>query len=156
MHFGTKFAFLLWAPCVFLAPAQDPSSKTSDPVAQAKSVYSQGIQALQQGDLDSAQAAFEKVVRLAPKIPEGHNSLGWVLLARDQVEPAIHQFQTAIKLKPDFSQAHINLSNAFVRKGDASGAVRESREAVRLAPADSESRRTLAHALDFSGQSHPP
>src|SRR3979411_3167842 len=44
-------------------------------------LYQQGVRSLQKGDLAAARAAFEKVVRLAPNAPEGHNSLGWVLMA---------------------------------------------------------------------------
>ena len=56
------------------------------------------------------------MVRLAPQSPEGHNSLGWVLLAEDQLDAAIRQFQTALKLRPDFVEAHINFANALIRK----------------------------------------
>src|SRR5260370_1306261 len=109
-----------------------------------------GISALQKGDLASAKAAFENVGRMAPNSAEGHNSLGWVFLAQEQIDAAIRQFQAAVRLKPDFAQAHINLANAFLRKADTQGALRESREATRVAPEDSEAHRTLARALDFS------
>ena len=75
--------------------------------AQADAIYRQGIAALQQRDLASARAAFEKAVQLQPRSPEGHNSLGWVLLAQKQVDPAIAQFQAALDLRHGFfSGAH--------------------------------------------------
>jgi Tfp pilus assembly protein PilF len=82
-------------------------------LAQADAVYRQGIVSLQQGDLAAARAAFEKAVQLSPRSPEGHNSLGWVLLAQGLIDPAIAQFQATLDLRVDFFQAHINLSNAF-------------------------------------------
>ena len=139
---------LLSEPVLFAA--QQPGTKEADRIAQANSIYGRGMLALQQGDLKAARAAFEKVIRIVPNSPEGHNSLGWVLLAEEQIEPAIRQFHTAIQLKPDFPQAHINLANAFASKSDAPSAIREAREAVRLAPQDSEAHRTLARALDSS------
>jgi len=90
-------------------------------------------------------------VRLAPKSPEGHNSLGWVLLAQGEIDSAIVHFRSAVKLSPDFALAHMNFSSALVRKGDVLAALREAKEAVRLAPGDSETHHTLARALDFSG-----
>src|ERR1700730_13946476 len=143
---GLLFGFLL--PWILLA--QDPAAQTKLRAAQAEEVYAKGMSALQRGDLATAQAAFEKVVGIAPGSPEGHNSLGWVLLAQEQIDPAIRQFQMALRLKPDFPQAHSNLANAFLRKGDTQGALGESQEAVRLAPRDSEAHRTLARAFDSS------
>src|SRR5713101_1376369 len=139
---------------VFLLPwillAQNSASQEKRQAAQADEAYAKGISALQQGDVASAQAAFESVVRMAPNSAEGHNSLGWVFLAQEQTDFAIRQFRAALRLKPDFAQAHINLANAFLRKANTQSALRESREAVRLAPKDSEAHRTLARALDFS------
>ena len=130
---------------------QDGSAPVTGRAAQADAVYQQGIVSLQQGDLASARTAFEKAVQLSPRSPEGHNSLGWVLLAQKQVDPAIVQFQAALDLRADFFQAHMNLSSAFLLKGDAKRAAREGREAVRFAPTESEAYRTLARALDASG-----
>src|SRR5690348_984891 len=84
---------------VTICKGQSASSPPSDTASRATTIYKRGLSALQKGDLDSARTAFETVVRLAPQSPEGHNSLGWVLLARDQVDPAISQFQKALTLK---------------------------------------------------------
>ena len=85
--------------------------KTDKPAVDA--LYQQGIRSLQKGDLAAARAAFEKVVRLAPNAPEGHNSLGWVLLKTGNLDEAVAQLRAAVKLKPDFVEAHINLANAL-------------------------------------------
>ncbi len=96
---------LLFSP--LLAAAQ--SGVDEKVSTQAAGLYSEGMQALQRGDLISARSSFEKVVRLAPRSPEGHNSLGWVLLAEGEIDSAISQFRTALRLNPGFVQAHINL-----------------------------------------------
>src|SRR5260370_24573109 len=106
------------APCF----AQSARTATEDAPSRAAAVYQQGMSALQNGDLASARAAFEKVLRFAPRSPERHNSLGSVLLAQGEIDPAIGHFRAAVKRKPDFPQAHINLSNALIRKGDLPGA----------------------------------
>ena len=105
------------------------------------------------GDLPAARAAFEKVVRLAPNAPEGHNSLGWVLLKTGNPDEAVAHLRAAVKLKPAFVQAHINLANALAVKRDRQGAIEaainEARTAVKLAPSDSEAHRTLGRMLSF-------
>src|SRR5258707_7365317 len=65
-----------------------------------ESLYKQGVRAVQNGDLGAARAAFEKVVRLAPDAPEGHNSLGWVLLSTGKIDESMGQFRTALRLNP--------------------------------------------------------
>jgi predicted Zn-dependent protease len=131
------------------------SVQTEDGGAQQKedpnTAYAQGVAALQAGDLAGARRSFEHVVKIAPNSGAAHNSLGWVLLAQDDIGPAISQLQTAVKLEPGFAQARINLSNAYVRNGDAPLGLHEAREAVKLAPEDSEAQRTLARAEIFSG-----
>src|ERR1700733_12465443 len=132
--------------CSFSAaiPAQNSA-------AQADQIYAQGISALQQGDLAVAKADFERVIAIQPRSADAHNSLGWVLLAQKQVDPAIKQFGAALDLRPDFFQAHINMANAYLAKGDPKQASRSAREAIRFAPTESEAYRTLARALDASG-----
>ncbi len=131
------------------AQTKNPSSSVD--AAAANSFYNQGLDALQRQDLAGARAAFEKTIKLIPRSPEPHNSLGWVLLAQGETDAAIVQFKAAVNLKPDFAQAHMNLSRALLQKGDAQGAVREAREAVRLAPADSETHHILGQALSHAG-----
>src|SRR6267378_2371453 len=126
--------------------AQSAGSAKKDGVSRANATYQHGMSALQKGDLVSARADFEKVVRLAPNSPEGHNSLGWVLLAQGEIDSAIVHFRSAVKLNPDFALAHMNFSSALSRKGDVLAALREAKEAVRLAPGDSETHHTLARA----------
>src|SRR5260370_13130421 len=106
-------------------------------------------QQLQKGDLATAHANFEKVLRIAPRSPEGHNSLGWVLLAEGKIDLAIAQFRTALKLHPEFALAHMNLANALVQKGDLPSALREAQESTRLAPADSAPPHIFSSVLHF-------
>ena len=116
-------------------------------------LYAEGMSALRKQDLAGAQATFEKLIRIAPRSPEAHNSLGWVLLNQGQVDSAVEQFRAAIRLKPDFPQAHLNLANALSQRRDFAGAESEAREAVRLAPKDSETHRQLGRVLSFRGDS---
>src|SRR5438552_2512008 len=139
----SKFAITVMIALTSFAAAQKPSG------TQVESIYQRGMAALQKGNLPAARTAFEKVVKLAPKSPEPHNSLGWVLLNQGQLEPAIAQFRTALRLKPNFPQARINLANALTQDGKLEDAEAQAREAVRIAPNDSEAHRTLGRILSF-------
>src|SRR5260370_1548755 len=79
-------------------------------------LYKQGIRSLQRRDLDAARADFEKVVRLAPNAPEGHNSLGWVLMSTRNIDDALTPFHTPLSLKPDFLPPPFNLAIALPPK----------------------------------------
>src|ERR1700682_591682 len=117
---GITATLLVTVLVTFGAHQMDGGQKTKPP-AQAEAIYAQGMQALQQGDLEAAQTAFERVARLVPGSAEAHNSLGWVLLAQEKLDAAIREFQVAVKLSPEFPQARINLANALLRSGNQAG-----------------------------------
>ena len=148
--FRRLFGILLLGtvPVVLFAQAANPKVTVDK---QVVSLNRQGMAALKRGDLASARVTFEKVVRLSPRSPEAHNSLGWVLLSQNQPDVAIPHFRLALELRPDFAQAHINLASALAQKGDMEAAFGESREAVRLAPRDPEAHRALGRVLSFRG-----
>ena len=135
------------------AIAQNAISQKKTNKLAVDALYNQGVRSLQKGDLAAARAAFEKVVRLAPNAPEGHNSLGWVLLKTGNLDEAVAQLRAAVKLKPEFVEAHINLANALAASRKSEGAIEaattEARIAVKLAPSNSEAHRTLGRLLSF-------
>jgi Tfp pilus assembly protein PilF len=124
-------------------------AKAQNPTGKIDATYQNGVSALKRGDLASARTAFEKIIKLAPQIPEAHNSLGWVLLTQGETDNAIVQFRTALRFKPAFVQAHINLANALSQKKNLEEAAAEARTAVTIAPKDSEAHRTLGRVLSL-------
>ena len=117
--------------CADFASSQAPGNPSEQTQARVKALYAEGMSALRKQDLAGAQATFEKLIRIAPRSPEAHNSLGWVLLNQGQVDSAVEQFRSAIRLKPDFPQAHLNLANALSQRLDFAGAELEARQAIR-------------------------
>ena len=49
--------------------------------ANPKIIYQKGMDSLRRGDLAGAKTSFEQAVTVAPRSPDAHNSLGWVLVA---------------------------------------------------------------------------
>src|SRR5580698_9770600 len=76
------------------AIAQEPNA-----AKQADAAFRAGFAARQAGQLEVARARFTEVVRLAPKIPEGHEALGTVLVEMGKPAEAIAQLDAAAKLK---------------------------------------------------------
>ena len=60
----------------------------------AEKLYQSGLADLKRADLPGARKAFEEVLSLAPRSPDAHNSLGWVLSRQGEVDSAISHFRT--------------------------------------------------------------
>ncbi|HST37746.1 MAG TPA: sulfotransferase [Allosphingosinicella sp.] len=67
----------------------------------------------QQGRLDEAAAAYEKVVADLPEDFESWNNLGNVRAALEDAEGALKAFQKAINLRPDIIEIYLNASEAL-------------------------------------------
>lgn len=70
--------------------------------------------------LERAQLLAERAITLDPNNPLLHRSLGLVLAAQAQLEPAIEQYRRAIELDPDAWGAMINLGEMFELSGKSS------------------------------------
>ena len=72
--------------------------------------YKHATEALQRGDLHSAQIAFEQVIRATPGNAAAHAYLGWILAQQKEFDKAATQLQSAIRMKPSFVTARITLA----------------------------------------------
>src|SRR5260370_33111724 len=100
--------FLLCAAATMRA-AQSAGSAKTEAASRASATYQLGMSALQKGDLVSARADFEKVVRLAPNSPEGHKSVCWDCPAQGEVDSEILHFPHAVHMHPRFARASCTL-----------------------------------------------
>jgi tetratricopeptide (TPR) repeat protein len=92
------------------AAPQEPSPA----LRQADAAYREGLAALNQNDLQTAQSKFEDVVRLAPSLEQGHSALGAVLVREGRLEAGIRE---ALALKPGDGAAELNLALAYSQAG---------------------------------------
>jgi tetratricopeptide (TPR) repeat protein len=95
------------------AAPQEPSPA----LKQADTAYREGLAALNQNDLQTAQSKFEDVVRLAPSLEQGHSALGAVLVREGRLEPGIRELEKALALKPGDGSAELNLALAYSQAG---------------------------------------
>jgi tetratricopeptide (TPR) repeat protein len=96
---------------------------------QVEKSFHQGTEALRQGQLDQAAAAFTETTLQRPTFAEAYFNLGLVRLQQKQFDEAIVALTKAIKLKPSLRGANLFLGVARYRTNDyADAATLLSRE----------------------------
>lgn len=101
------------------APAQEASAA----LRQADADYREGVAALNQNDLKTAQMKFEAVVRLAPTAEQGHAALGAVLVREGRWAAGTRELEKALAIKPNDSAAQLNLAMVYAETGAAAKAL---------------------------------
>jgi tetratricopeptide (TPR) repeat protein len=93
--------------------AQEPTAG----LRQADADYREGVTALNENDLKTAQSKFEAVIRLAPAAEQGHSALGAVLVREGQWAAGIHELEKALAIKPNDGAARLNLAMVYAQTG---------------------------------------
>src|SRR5580658_4372221 len=76
--------------------------------------YDQGVEALGNGDIDGAEAAFKRIHDRDPKDAAGLVLLGLIREKQGNKEIAEKAYKRAIELRPDLEAAYVNLSALFI------------------------------------------
>lgn len=85
---------------------------------KAMSLFSQGIQELNAGELDTARKTFDQVTTLVPDFADAHYHLGLVYYQKAEFRKAIDAFTRTLKLLPRDADALIKLGLASHKAGD--------------------------------------
>jgi protein O-GlcNAc transferase len=101
----------------FATQTTSSSGSQVDINKEAQAAYRAGTTAVSNNDFKTAEAQFEKVVRLAPQIEEGHSILGAVLIRLGKFPQAIKELEKALALKPGDLSAQTNLALAYEQTG---------------------------------------
>jgi len=133
--------------------AQQPPAN----LAAARAAMADGLNAMQQGDLEKARTDFNRVVKLAPQIEPGHAALGSVLLALEQFDAALKELETAHKMAPSDLASDLNLGRAQVALGRYDDAIHSFRECLSAPqPLALSPDETLAYATALSATEQVP
>ncbi len=152
--FASGLCVLIGVPALAQTTARVPGADHATVSAkQADAAFHAGYEAANAGDLEKARRSFAEVVRLEPKIPEGHAALGSVLLSLGRPAEAGAELKRGLALKPDDANMKMNLALAEVRAGQSSEALplfkEVSTQGMALPP---EVEIGYAQALTESGQ----
>jgi predicted O-linked N-acetylglucosamine transferase (SPINDLY family) len=92
----------------------------------------------QQGRLDQAVDAYQRVLAAQPRNIDALNLLGQCHFHRGAYPEALKLLNKCLKLKPDFVLAHRNVADVHIRQGDLKAALAALRRVIALDPGQAE------------------
>jgi len=139
--FVVAFAFLAAAACSESSSVrQNPAPPVASPAlakdvsAEAKRIFRDGQAALNQGDLDRAEAAFRKVLQLDRNSAAARANLGVVEMRRKQWDRALVELREAQRLAPRMTGIRINIGLVEYRRANYAAAIPPFESALRDDP----------------------
>ena len=104
-------------------------------LATAESFYALGLRKYYgEEDLDGAEAAFEKAIKIDPPWSWPHNGLGIVRFATGREEQGLASFREALRLEPGWSRPHSDMAILYRLSGRMDEAIREVETALTIEP----------------------
>ena len=88
-----------------------------------------------QQKLDLAETLAYTAVTLNPNVAAYHDTLGWILAKRGQVNKAMKALERSINLQSDAVAAHYHLAQVALKAGERKKAIKSIRNALKLNPA---------------------
>lgn len=120
--------------------------------AEVAVAFRQGVAMLQARRHDHALAAFHRVLRFAPEMPEAHANMGFALAGLGRHGEARAFFEGALALRPRQDNAYYGLALAAAGTGDLEEARGAMRTYLHLAPPGDPFRaRAEAKLREWSG-----
>ena len=95
--------------------------------------FQQAIARLRAGQPERARVAWERVLALAPHMPEAHVNLGFTLTALGDWGRAHAHFQRALALRPEQANGYYGLALCHEHEGDIEAALGAMRTYIHLA-----------------------
>ena len=137
---------ILIALPLLLVPAARALAQGLPPELAAS--FEAGVQALDAGRLEEAEAAFRAVLAGGGDVAQVHNNLGIVHQRRGRHERAIASFRAAVERDPTHAAPQILLGASLLALGRVAEATTRLEAAVALAPGEPLARRQLARAYE--------
>jgi tetratricopeptide (TPR) repeat protein len=109
------------------APPPPPPAATAATPPELRERFEQAVVMLHAHQYEHAAVALERVLALAPRLPEAHVNMGYALLGLKRLEQARAAFERATQLRPEQANAYYGLALAWEAAGDrpmATGAMR--------------------------------
>jgi tetratricopeptide (TPR) repeat protein len=140
---GVILIFVACAAHSSASEFQDPPQSASNPRAEAAAAFARGQQALQTGDLATADGSFRKVLSIDPQAAPAYANLGVIAMRRQQWDQALTQLQKAEKLDPNMAGIRLNIALVKYRREDYVGAIPPLESVLRDQPNSAQARYLL-------------
>jgi protein O-GlcNAc transferase len=92
------------------------------------------LEAIQNGEYESAVRELKKALGISPNYPDLHNLLGIAYANRGMPDDAIMEFETALKIHPEYLKARLNLALSLYEKGLKDESMRNLEMVLELDP----------------------
>jgi tetratricopeptide (TPR) repeat protein len=145
---GKMLAALLF---LFITPgASSVALAQSEPSAtdpQVQKIYGEAKAAEARGDLASAAASYESLLKIAPHLGPAYNNLGALYVKQKEYRKAADVLEKGLKVDPKMSSASALLGISLYEMGEYGGARRPLETALRANPKDDNAELFLANDL---------
>jgi tetratricopeptide (TPR) repeat protein len=132
---------------------QDPLMAAYETTLHSPLTYeTQGLRALESGQVKEATDLFRKGLAMAPDDPKLLHRLGTALFMEGDTAGAVQEFEQALQSAPDFPKAHFGLGMVFNLSGRHAEAIKHFAAAVKYQPDYLEARLGLVEALAATGR----
>lgn len=142
----------LWLDQRGAAPPPEPAAARMPHQSEVTRRFNQAVVMLHAKQYEHAVTALQRVLALAPQLPEAHVNMGYALLGLKRPELARRFFDTATGLKPDQANAYYGLALAWEAQGDRAMATGAMRSYLHLARAESPEHLARARAALWEWQ----
>jgi tetratricopeptide (TPR) repeat protein len=118
----------------------------------ADSLFNYAASCADLGRTEEAEAAYRKVLQIAPGIDDARNNLGTLLARAGRRDEALAIFREVLARNPAHAEAALNLSNALLNDNRAPEAIAVCTAALALDPESAAFHRQLGYAQYRAGQ----
>jgi hypothetical protein len=111
------------------------------------------------GDKVQAEAAYRRLIEIAPSEEVAHFHLGRILLSTERVDEGLEVLRDAQRVAPSRARAFVEEARWLARAGRMSEAIAKAKDAVAADASDGEARAlldSLTGAKPAPGPRHPP
>jgi tetratricopeptide (TPR) repeat protein len=91
-----------------------PKIKAAAPVDSVEYAYNQAVDLQNEGNGDSAEALYKKVLEKDPGYSQAWNNLGAIYSGRDSLRQALQCFLKVVEKRDDLPEAYINVINVYI------------------------------------------
>src|SRR5262249_604612 len=117
--------------CTVMETIRDAAT---DRAREIRDILRRGVSRQLKGNLDQAQADYERALAADPDNGTAENNLAFVLAQRGRYQEAIGHFERVLAREPDRGTTRSNLAIARAAQGDVAGALSELQTAVEKDP----------------------
>lgn len=152
---GTSFIFMTTSSAssistgVFLGKAAFLQSSSQSSATPAD-IFKEGVQAIKTGNLETAEAAFRKVLELEPNSSAAHINLAVAYMRQKRWAEALTQLHQAEVLSPREAGIQLNLGLVYYRQNNFASAIKPLSAALQATPDSLQARYLLGLCYFFT------